>query len=104
MQLTRLILAAVPLFGAERLEVPGATDRSPTVLLIGMGDAAARVKQEVRKFEATRQKSRPFRLLAIPAANPDGAALVFPPPGVAYRDHPESHTRWRWIALQGPDL
>ena len=40
----------------------------------------------------------------MPVANPDGAALVFPPSGVAYREHAESHALWRWLGAQAPDL
>jgi hypothetical protein len=43
-------------------------------------------------------------LVAIPLANPDKSKLQFPPTGVAYRDYPESHALWRWIAMQAPDL
>jgi len=42
--------------------------------------------------------------LAVALANPDGNKLVFPPAGVAYRDNPESHALWRWIAMEAPDL
>lgn len=92
----------------EAMTVPGASTMSPTVLLIGglSGDqgSALVVSQEVRKFEAMSQSRRPFRLLAIPLANPEGSQLVFPPTGVAYRDNAESHALWRWIAIQAPDL
>jgi unsaturated rhamnogalacturonyl hydrolase len=29
---------------------------------------------------------------------------VFPPAGLAYKENAESHTLWRWIAVQAPDL
>jgi len=92
----------------EALLVPGASAASPTVLVIGgmngERDSAQILSQEVRRFEGIRQNSRPFKLLAIPLANPEASALVFPPTGVAYRDNPESHALWRWIAIQAPDL
>ena len=75
---------------------------SRTVLLLGglngSDESAKMVAQEARDFEG------PFRLIAIPIANPDRNKLVFPPTGVAYRDNPESHALWRWIAMQAPDL
>ena len=116
------VLVAVPLSGADhwyvglapkgsRIEataVPGASPRSPTLLLIGglngKQDTAALVTQEVQRFQAMSQARRRFRLLAIPLANPETSRLVFPPAGVAYRDNPESHALWRWIAIQSPDL
>src|SRR6267142_6563371 len=92
----------------EALMVPGAPATSATVLVIGgvngERDSARVVSQEVRKFEGIPQHRRPFKLLAIPLANPEASALVFPPTGVAYRDNPESHALWRWIAIQAPDL
>jgi unsaturated rhamnogalacturonyl hydrolase len=92
----------------EALTVPGASTNSPTVLLVsglaGDRDGALLVSQEVRKFEAIPQSRRPFRLLAIPLANPENSQLVFPPAGAAYRDNVESHVLWRWIAIQAPDL
>jgi len=88
--------------------VPGASASAPTVLLVGglQGDPAGAlvVSQEVRKYEALNQNRRPFRLLAIPLANPENSLLVFPPTGTAYRDNEESHALWRWIAIQAPDL
>jgi unsaturated rhamnogalacturonyl hydrolase len=79
---------------------------APTVVLIGDlsgGDAsAAAVRAAVAAYEARR--NRPVRLLAVPLPNPDGAGLQFPPTGVAYREHGESHTLWRWLGTQAPDL
>jgi unsaturated rhamnogalacturonyl hydrolase len=92
----------------EALMVPGASATSPTVLLIGgikgEQDVARVVSQEIRKFEAIRQDRRQFKLLAIPLANPEASTLVFPPAGPAYRENPESHALWRWIAIQAPDI
>jgi rhamnogalacturonyl hydrolase YesR len=92
----------------EALAVPGASSASATVLLIGglkgEQDSALLVSQEVRKFEGTPQERRPFHLLAVPLANPEASALVFPPAGAAYRENAESHALWRWIAVQAPDL
>jgi unsaturated rhamnogalacturonyl hydrolase len=58
----------------------------------------------VTAFEALPQNRRRFRLLAIPGANPEAQPLAFPPAGVAYRDHIESHVLWRWIGTHAPDL
>jgi unsaturated rhamnogalacturonyl hydrolase len=88
--------------------VPGAAVNSPTVLLVGGLNGFQRtsrgIEMETRKYVTRKQRNRPFRLLAIPNANPDAIRMVFPPEGVAYRDNPESHALWRWIATQAPDL
>jgi rhamnogalacturonyl hydrolase YesR len=92
----------------EAVIVPGASTTSATVVLIGgiNGDdeSSQVVRQEIRTFEATKQGQRRFRLIAIPVANPEKSRLEFPPKGVAYRDNPESHALWRWVAIHAPDL
>lgn len=92
----------------EATAVAGPSVASPTVLLIGglagNDESARAAAQEVQAFESIRQDRRQFRLLAIPLANPDRSKLQFPPSGVAYRENPESHALWRWIAAQAPDL
>ena len=92
----------------EALVVNGAAASVPTVLLIGglqgkdqTSDAVAR---ELTAFEARRPAQRPFRLLAIPNANPEAQPLQFPPTGVAYRERVESNVLWRWIGTHAPDL
>jgi len=81
---------------------------SPTVVLLGGVDGTAEssavVRREVQEYDAQRPARRRFHLIAIPSVNPENSALQFPPTGVAYRDHAESHVLWRWIALQAPDL
>lgn len=117
-----LVLLAVPLAGAqsrviglsasgkpiEALVVAGAAPTSPTVLLIGGlnggADSRQMVSAAVQDFESDPPGRRRFHLLAIPLANPEKSALVFPPTGVAYRENTESYVLWRWIALQAPDL
>jgi unsaturated rhamnogalacturonyl hydrolase len=92
----------------EAVVVAGRSPSSPTVLLVGglqpsdqSGDAVAR---EAETFERTPQNRRAFRLIAIARANPDAHSLQFPPSGVAYREHIESHVLWRWIGTHAPDL
>jgi unsaturated rhamnogalacturonyl hydrolase len=92
----------------EAFAVSGALPTSPTVLLIGGlnddGASAKMVDSAVASYEGERPSLRRLRLLAIPRANPDKSPLIFPPPGVAYRENTESQVLWRWIALQAPDL
>jgi rhamnogalacturonyl hydrolase YesR len=91
----------------EAVAIAGRSASSPTVLLVGglqpdpSGDAVAR---EVAAFEHIPQNQRAFRLIAVARANPDAQPLQFPPPGVAYREHIESHVLWRWIGTHAPDL
>ncbi len=87
----------------EAIAIPGPTASAPTVLLMG-GLAGNDESVRIVTQEARKAKSRRFRLLAIPLANPDQSKLHFPPAGVAYKDNPESHALWRWIAIQAPDL
>jgi len=113
-------LLALPLRAAEVFDLGLATSgtridamavaarREPvrTVLIVGGlsgADASVTaVRKAVAEFE--RRRERDVQLLAVPLANPDGAALEFPPTGVAYRERSESHALWRWIGAQAPDL
>jgi unsaturated rhamnogalacturonyl hydrolase len=94
--------------GIEALGVAGPSASAPVVLLIGGLDgrdaSSEIVAREAAAFEAMAPDRRGFRLIAVPVANPDRGPLQFPPPGVAYRDHAESHVLWRWIGIQAPDL
>ena len=117
---TLLVISVAPvvLLGADRMAVgltgtkkvieafvvPGASRDVPTVLLIGGLDGDGSVTRELNTYAASKQSSRPFRLLAIPESNPDKARLTFPPAGRAYKENPESHYLWRWIGMQAPDL
>ena len=88
----------------EAVSVTATAADAPTVLIVGGldGQTAALVTREVNQYAAS--KKHPYRLLAIAAANPSKAQLIFPPAGRAYRDNPESHYLWRWIGTQAPDL
>ena len=92
----------------EAVTIDGRSASSLTVLLVSglqqpdpSGDAVAR---EVAAFENIPQDQRAFRLIVIARANPDAQSLQFPPSGVAYREHIESHLLWRWIGTHAPDL
>lgn len=113
-------LAAVPTGAAElfdiglsasgaridALAVPAKKISAPTIVLVGglHGDdaSAAAVRAAVADYE--RRGKRKINLLAVPLANPDGAAVAFPPTGIAYREHAESNVLWRWLGGQAPDL
>jgi unsaturated rhamnogalacturonyl hydrolase len=88
------------------MAVDAARPGAPAVVLVGglHGEDAssAAVRAAVAAYE--RRHGHPLKLLAVPLANPDGSPAMFPPAGVAYREHPESHTLWRWLGAQAPDL
>jgi unsaturated rhamnogalacturonyl hydrolase len=89
----------------EGLEAGPSSDAGATVLLIGgLNGQEASIIQEVVNAWPRLGGAGAVRLLAVPLANPDGAALEFPPTGTAYRDHPESFAIWRWIGIHAPDL
>jgi rhamnogalacturonyl hydrolase YesR len=92
----------------DALAVAGRDANAPTVLIVGglNGDdaTAAAVRAAVATYDKRRLRDREFNLLAVPVANPVRAPLEFPPTGVAYREHSESHALWRWIGIHGPDL
>ncbi len=97
--------------GDERIEalvVAGPSASAVTVLLMGglhgPDTTVETVNKEVAAFESLSQDRRPFRLIAVPLANPDGRPLQFPPTGSAYKENAESHVLWRWIGIHAPDL
>ncbi len=94
--------------GLQPTLVPGRTDDAPTVVLIGglkgPDTAGPAIEQALKTYEKTPQKQRAFNLYGVPVANPDGAPLVFPPTGTAYRENGQSHFIWRWLGLHAPDL
>lgn len=91
------LTASGKLIEAERF----LNDADRRVLLVaGLdGDGAA-----VKLLRGEKPPGKRFQLTTIALANPDRAALKFPPPGAAYREHPESHALWRWILAEAPDL
>jgi unsaturated rhamnogalacturonyl hydrolase len=88
--------------------IDGRSGSAPTVLLVGglqgRDSSSEAVAREAAAYEAMPRRRRAFRLIAIAVANPDGQPLQFPPSGVAYRTHIESHVLWRWAGLHAPDL
>jgi unsaturated rhamnogalacturonyl hydrolase len=115
------LLVSAPAFAAERRDigraqkgtrieafiVAGESEKAPTIVLVGglegTGASSRVVEQEIARYEATSQNRRPFRLIAIPLANPERSRLQFPPVGIAYRENAESHVLWRWIGIHAPD-
>ena len=79
--------------GRARVVVVGGLD--------GSGDAAARVAVEVARVR--KQLGRHAAIHSVPMANPENAALRFPPQGEAYAANPEAHYLWRWIGVVAPD-
>lgn len=92
----------------EAVAIAGRSASSPTVLLVGglqaPDESSEAVAREAAAFDQIPDERRPFRLIAIARANPDGQPLQFPPSGVAYREGIESHVLWRWIGTHAPDL
>jgi rhamnogalacturonyl hydrolase YesR len=92
----------------EAVSIAGRSASVPTVILVGglqrpdgTSDAVAR---EADAFDRIPQSRRAFTLIAVARANPDAQPLQFPPSGVAYREHIESHLLWRWVGTHAPDL
>jgi unsaturated rhamnogalacturonyl hydrolase len=92
----------------EAIAISGASPSAPTVLLLsGLQGKDAGVDiatHEAEAFDAIPQDRRPFRLIVVPLANPEGRPLQFPPTGTAYKENAESHVIWRWIGIHAPDL
>jgi rhamnogalacturonyl hydrolase YesR len=72
--------------------------------LAGKDASSAAVERAAKEFEGRADTARPYRLIAIPVANPDAGKPVFPPTGAAYRENTESHVLWRWLGVHAPDL
>lgn len=89
------------------LRVPAAQTDAPTVAIVGglAGDdeSSRAIRDAVEAYADAADSSRALHLLAIPVANPDARALVFPPSGPAYRENAESHSLWRRLGLGAPD-
>ncbi len=81
--------------------IPGPGESAPTIVVIGGLKGADASSAAIGKIT---QQKRPFNLYTIRLANPEGAELVFPPTGTAYRENGQSHFIWRWLGLHAPDL
>lgn len=94
--------------GIQPEYVPGRWPEAPTVVLIaglkGPDAAGAAVERALKTVEKMPQSRRAYDLYAIPLANPESEALVFPPTGTAYRENRQSQFIWRWLGLHAPDL
>jgi rhamnogalacturonyl hydrolase YesR len=92
----------------EAIAISGQSPSAATVLLLsglqGMDAGVDIVTREAKAFDAIPQERRPFRLIAVPLANPEGRPLQFPPTGNAYKENADSHVLWRWIGIHAPDL
>jgi rhamnogalacturonyl hydrolase YesR len=92
----------------EAVAIAGRDASSPTVLLVGglerPDQSSDAVDRAAAAFEQIPQSRRAFRLIAVARSNPDAQPLQFPPSGVAYREHVESHVLWRWTGTHAPDL
>jgi unsaturated rhamnogalacturonyl hydrolase len=90
----------------EAIEVSANTAAAPVVVLVGglRGEDSSAAAVRAAMAAHVRRGSRAVRVLAVPVANPAAADLHFPPTGIAYREHPEAHTLWRWLGAQAPDL
>ncbi len=90
----------------DAMAVPATAPDARTVALVGGlrgdDDSTAAVRHAVATYG--QQPERPFHLLAVPLVNPAAGPLRFPPDGVAYREHAEANTLWRWLGSQAPDL
>jgi hypothetical protein len=92
----------------EAVTITGRSPSSPTVLLVGglarTDQSSESVDREAASFEQIPQQQRGFQLITIARANPGGQPQQFPPSGIAYREHIESHVLWRWLGTHAPDL
>ncbi|MDT8398141.1 MAG: glycoside hydrolase family 88 protein [Pseudomonadales bacterium] len=85
--------------------IPAQVADAATVLVIGglEGDAAGSNTTQIA-YEAYANESEHFlNVIFIPAANPDGTALTFPPADTAYAGNWTAHSLWRWTGLHAPD-
>ena len=78
-----------------------AAANKPSIAIIGGLDGSAVNAELIGKEVASAKGS--YSLLAVPVANPEKAALQFPPQGEAYAKNTESHYIWRWLGVHAPD-
>jgi unsaturated rhamnogalacturonyl hydrolase len=90
----------------DAVAVPASVKSAPTVVLVAglHGEDASTIAVRAAVAEYEHGRKRAVNLLVVPLANPDGADPVFPPQGIAYREHAEAHVLWRWLGTQAPDL
>ena len=90
------------------LRVAAGQSDAPTIAFVGGlagADASSQaIQAETEAYAAAPDAERAFNLVSIPVANPQRRSLVFPPTGPAYRENAESHTLWRWLGLNAPNL
>ncbi len=75
----------------DAVAVEARSAAAPTVALVGglAGDDAEQRRGACRVAAYEQRADRPVRLLAVPLANPDGAALQFPPPAPPISENPK---------------
>lgn len=92
----------------EAMRVAAGREQASTVVLIGGlngDDSSTRMtRNALEQYAALPDAERASTLVTIPVANPAQQPLQFPPTGPAYRENAESHTLWRWLGLNAPDL
>lgn len=89
----------------DAYSVPAQESDAPRILVLGglAGDAAS-ANAVLVGYEAYANEGENFLdVTFIPAANPDGVALRFPPAGAAYADGWSAWSLWRWIGMHAPD-
>lgn len=95
---------AVGLAGSGKVidaEVRNEAPADRRVLIISGLDGS---RENATLVKAEKPEPKRFRSTVIAMANPDNAKLQFPPPGAAYKEHPESHYLWRFVLADAPDL
>lgn len=87
-------------------EVPAQVSDAPDILVLGglFGDPASE-GITMLGYEAYANEGENFlNVTFVPAANPEGESLTFPPEGPAYENDWTSWSLWRWIGTHGPDV
>lgn len=85
--------------------VPAQEADAPEILVIG-GFSGERASTNVvmTGYDAYANEGENFlNVTYLPAANPDGEKLVFPPSGTPYAENWTSWALWQWIGTHAPD-